>query len=428
MKFVIASVMMRSKIGHVVDKITRTQFIDYLKGALVHLYDAEYLRQTPLLAVFRIENRFDASTVLRNILIESIEKLKPDPNLQDPERAWRTYGSLYYAYVQRLSQQAVADQLGISTRHLRREQRTALDVLAELLCQEHDLYTIFCDDLQGDEEVEYDPLDEFEWLEEALVETPLDLYTHIPNALDTIHSLAVEYQVEIKSDLQPGLPNLIVHPTAFDQMILSLLSIAILTSPGGQVNLQISMEVDEEIIKIEGHRVVDYIPGTRNADVEKKYEITKRLATLSHGIVRFVEKPGLFFALLSLPFVNQIPILAVDDNPDILQIMQRYAQNSRYKMITTPTPTQIFELIEQHKPKVILLDVMIPEIDGWKILGRISENPATKDIPVVICTVLPQEELAHSLGALAFLRKPFSRYELLSILDQLAELKASEFH
>jgi CheY-like chemotaxis protein len=71
---------------------------------------------------------------------------------------------------------------------------------------------------------------------------------------------------------------------------------------------------------------------------------------------------------------------------------------------------------------------MIPEIDGWKILGRISENPVTKDIPVVICTVLPQEELAHSLGALAFLKKPFSRYELLSILDQLVELKASEFH
>ena len=56
------------------------------KGALVHLYDTEYLRQTHLLAVFHLENRFDASTVFRNILIESIETLKPDPALKDQER------------------------------------------------------------------------------------------------------------------------------------------------------------------------------------------------------------------------------------------------------------------------------------------------------------------------------------------------------
>jgi CheY-like chemotaxis protein len=411
-----------------VDKLTRTQFIEYLKSALVHLYDAEYLRQTPLLAAFRIENRFDAATVLRNICIETIESLKPDPNFKDPERAWRTYGSLYYPYVQRLSQQAVADQLGMSTRHLRREQRAALDALAEMLCQEYGLYTLFCDDPQGDEEVEYDPQDEFEWLEETLIEAPLDLYACIPNTLEMIRSLAAEYQVEIESYLQPELPNLMVHPVAFDQMMLSLLSIAIVTSPKGQVNMHVSKQADEVLIKVEAHRAVDYIPSIKNADVEKKYEITKRLAGLSHGIVRFVEKPDLFFALLSLPFVNQIPVLAVDDNPDVLQMMQRYAQNSRYEMITTPNPSQIFGLIEQFEPKAILLDVMIPEIDGWKILGRISENPATSDIPVIICTVLPQEELAHSLGAVAFLKKPFSRYELLSILDQLVELKASEFH
>ena len=71
---------------------------------------------------------------------------------------------------------------------------------------------------------------------------------------------------------------------------------------------------------------------------------------------------------------------------------------------------------------------MIPEIDGWKMLGRISENPATRDIPVIICTVLPQEELAHSLGAVAFLKKPFNRHDFLSLLDPLVEMKGSEFH
>ena len=410
------------------DKITRTQFLEYLKGALVHLYDAEYLRQTHLLSAFGIENRFDASTVLRNILIENIESLKPSANLFDQERAWRIYDALYYPYVQRLSQQAVANQLGMSARHLRREQRAALEVLAESLCQDYGLYTIFCDDPDVIEEVEYDPLDEFEWLEETLVETPLDLYVHIPNALNMIRSLASEYQVEIKSDLQSDLPHLIVHSMAFDQMMLSLLSIAITTSPDGQVSLQASMQTGEVTIKIEGKRIADTIPNKKNDVVERKYVIAKKLANLSNGTIRFVENPNLFFVLLSLPFVNQIPILALDDNPDVLQIMQRYAQDSRYHMITTKNPSQIFMLAKQYNPKAIFLDVMIPEIDGWKILGRINENPDTSDIPVIICTVLPQEELAHSLGAVAFLKKPFSRYEFLSILDQLVELKASEFH
>ena len=132
--------------------------------------------------------------------------------------------------------------------------------------------------------------------------------------------------------------------------------------------------------------------------------------------------------MLSLPYVNQFPVLAIDDNPDVLMILQRYTQDSRYQMITTANPAQVFVLAKQYRPKAIILDVMIPEIDGWKTLGRLSENPATRDIPVIICTVLPQEELAHSLGAVAFLKKPFNRYELRSLLDQLAEMKESEFH
>jgi CheY-like chemotaxis protein len=411
------------------EKLSRAQFMDYLKSALVHLYDTEYLRQTHLIPVFHLEDRFDASSIFRNILIESIESLKPDQALKDQERAWRTYDSLYYPYVQRLSQKAVADQLGMSTRHLRREQREALEVLADNLCQEYDLYTLFCDDEPEQiAEVAYDPLNEFDWLANTTIETSLDLYAQIPNTLEMARLLAETYQVEVLSDLQPDLPNLIVHPVAFDQIMLSLLSIAILTSPGGQVCLQNEKQAREVIIKVEGKRNVNHTPSAKDDDIEHKYEIAKRLTHLSKGTIRFVENPDLFFALVTLPHVGQIPIMAVDDNPDVLQIMGRFTQDSRYELITTTNPGQVFVLAKQHSPKAIILDVMIPEIDGWKMLGRISENPTTRDIPVIICTVLPQEELAHSLGAVAFLKKPFNRLDFLSLLDQLVEIKESEFH
>ena len=292
-----------------------------------------------------------------------------------------------------------------------------------------DLYTLFCDDdPEEDEEVTYNPLKEFEWLERATTEESINLYAQISNTLEMARSLADTYQVTIENHLQPDLPNLILHPVAFDQIMLSLFSIAIITSPGGSVRLQIEMKETEFTIKIEGKRPKNYVPSIRNKDIQNKYEIAKRLTHISKGTIRFVEKPNLFFALLSLPYVNQIPIMAIDDNPDVLQIMQRYTHDSRYELITTSNPGQVFVLAKQYRPKVIILDVMIPEIDGWKMLGRIIENPATQDIPVVICTVLPQEELAHSLGAVAFLKKPFNRYEFRSLLDQLVEMKESEFH
>jgi len=67
------------------------------------------------------------------------------------------------------------------------------------------------------------------------------------------------------------------------------------------------------------------------------------------------------------------------------------------------------------------LDVMLPGIDGWELLGQLREHPQTSCIPVVVCTILPQEPLALALGAAAFLRKPVSREALLSALDRTAD-------
>ncbi|MBI2939336.1 MAG: response regulator [Chloroflexi bacterium] len=66
----------------------------------------------------------------------------------------------------------------------------------------------------------------------------------------------------------------------------------------------------------------------------------------------------------------------------------------------------------------IVLDVMLPGIDGWELLGRFREHPRTQNVPVVVCTILPQEQLALTLGAAAFIRKPVTRQALLSALDR----------
>jgi CheY-like chemotaxis protein len=69
---------------------------------------------------------------------------------------------------------------------------------------------------------------------------------------------------------------------------------------------------------------------------------------------------------------------------------------------------------------------MLPDIDGWELLARLQSHPQLQDVPIIVCTILPQEQLALNLGATAFIKKPISRTELLSKLDHLLDPSLSE--
>jgi CheY-like chemotaxis protein len=61
---------------------------------------------------------------------------------------------------------------------------------------------------------------------------------------------------------------------------------------------------------------------------------------------------------------------------------------------------------------------MMPRVDGWELLARLRQHPITAEIPVIICSVLADEELAHSLGATAVVRKPVTKQAFLTALDR----------
>ncbi len=125
-----------------------------------------------------------------------------------------------------------------------------------------------------------------------------------------------------------------------------------------------------------------------------------------------------FAADLAFPILEQIPVLVVDDNADTLRLLGRYLTGTRYRFVGTTDPAQVIALCERESPRVIVVDVMLPEVDGWDILGRVRSHPATRAIPVIMCSILSEEPLALALGAAAFLRKPVSRATLLAALER----------
>jgi hypothetical protein len=75
--------------------------------------------------------------------------------------------------------------------------------------------------------------------------------------------------------------------------------------------------------------------------------------------------------------------------------------------------------VAETQPDVITLDVMMPNMDGWQVLRALAQNPATAKIPVVVCSVLREPEVALSLGARAYLKKPIDPLMLVETLARL---------
>ena len=104
-----------------------------------------------------------------------------------------------------------------------------------------------------------------------------------------------------------------------------------------------------------------------------------------------------------------------------MHFYQRYVQGTRYQIVPLAEGTRIVEMVEANQPQVIVLDVMLPDMDGWELLTSLREHPATRSLPIIICSVVREEELALALGAARYVAKPVRRQEFVQALDQVLE-------
>jgi len=415
--------------------MTNEQFLGALRGALNHLYEPDRLRQSPLAALFDVANRLDTFSALQRILTEAIESLEPEANEPPQSHAWEIYEPLFYRYVQQLDQRQVAKQLGMSVRHLRRKEHAALEVLASRLWEQFDLEARLRQDtgqratpVQG---TVSSPTvsEELAWLKDVPLESPADLAQLLPDVLALAGPLAAQHKVHLDTTIAGDVPSLAVHAVALSQTLLNLLSVAIHRATGGQVTISASALPLEVEIKVQG-TYLRQGPQPVLDDDEASLDLARQLADLCRGrleVARSGDRPRqeggeeAFSATLTLPSFVQLPVLVIDDNADTLQLLQRYAVDTRYRLVTTRDPEQALSLAEKFSPEIIVLDVMMPQADGWKVMARLRQHPLTGHIPIVVCTILPQEEMAFALGASGFVRKPVTRQAFLAALDRQAE-------
>ncbi|MBM3824434.1 MAG: response regulator [Verrucomicrobia bacterium] len=111
-------------------------------------------------------------------------------------------------------------------------------------------------------------------------------------------------------------------------------------------------------------------------------------------------------------------ILAIDDDAQALELLQRLLSREGYEVAVARSGSTGLELAAQWKPDLITLDVLMPGMDGWTVLGALRSTPALASIPVVMMTVLDDKQLAFSLGAADFLTKPVDGPKLQAALER----------
>ena len=110
-------------------------------------------------------------------------------------------------------------------------------------------------------------------------------------------------------------------------------------------------------------------------------------------------------------------VLVADDDPDILMLMSLTLERDGYEVLAAKDGVSAFELAVERVPHLVLLDLMMPGIDGREVTRRLRADEATKDVPIVIVTAFAEESAAAKAleaGADAYMKKPFSPRELLA--------------
>jgi signal transduction histidine kinase/DNA-binding response OmpR family regulator len=109
-------------------------------------------------------------------------------------------------------------------------------------------------------------------------------------------------------------------------------------------------------------------------------------------------------------------ILTIDDDPAARDLMQRCLTQAGYQAISATNGAEGLRLARAHTPDAILLDVRMPEMDGWEVLSRLKSDPELADIPVLMVTIDDDRALSSALGAVEYLHKPVDTDRLLTLL------------
>jgi len=124
--------------------------------------------------------------------------------------------------------------------------------------------------------------------------------------------------------------------------------------------------------------------------------------------------PGLLAAEPPAALARRQKILVVEDDHDLALLLRKELESDGYQVVLAGSGEDALWLAREEQPQLIVLDIMLPDIDGFVVLERLKAHPVMQPIPVVITSILAEPDKGYALGAVDYVVKPFSREQLLA--------------
>ncbi|OAI20120.1 hypothetical protein A1359_03675 [Methylomonas lenta] len=311
---------------------------------------------------------------------------------------------------------------------------------------------------------------------------PLDMDLLLNNSLSIIKEKAAAHRIQLYSDLGSGLGNVTVDARKAKQIVYNLLSNAVKFTPaGGSVSLrackvghsdienwqtteitclrmplpineyqeflQITVEDSGIGIAAEDAPRLFHAFSQLDSSLSRQSEgtglgllLVLKLAKLHGGSMALASKPGQgsrFIVWLPWRDATDFEIkqqlatrsdehtpdhplaLVIEDSERAAELIRLQLEPEGFEIVIAANAEAGLELLKTRQPSVIILDILLPDMDGWDLLSRIKQSDPATGVPVVIVSIVADTEKGFSLGASAVLQKPVSRADLIDTLKNL---------
>jgi len=281
---------------------------------------------------------------------------------------------------------------------------------------------------------------------------PIDMVESINGTLDTFRAVLTQIGRTVDVQVPEHLPLAVADRDRVGQVLINLVSNAIKYSPGGG-EVSITAKHAGEFVVVS---VTDQGLGVSREDQKRLFtkfyrvdtamtreiggtglglSICKTIIELLGGEIGCKSKLGkgstFWFSvpvapqemvrMPSLQGPDQVggTVLVIDRDPEIADLIETYLQRRGYDVVKAHTADEALALALKVRPAAITLDVILDEGDGFDLLHRLKERPETRDIPVVVLSIVCDEGRSCRMGAANYLEKPIDQTRLLKMIDEI---------
>ena len=389
------------------------EFAQMVRDALAQLHDTVALEFSPLLKYLRLDDAAKGrrpGRALRSLLLESIGDLEPRGAAPFRSIQARSFAVLNLRWIEGLMVQQVGRELAVSERQVYRDLKKAEERLALLLWMHHG--TSPEEQSLPSPELADGPVGQ-ELRRLTLAVEQIRISEVVQAAIDSVQPLARGRRVSLEASCRPPDPIIPAQPTLLREVLVSLFSCAVQQA---RCDTTVGIEIDcitARAVTISFQQSATSSISQRTLDSAFKLlrELDEQYQLSPDGEYRRIQ------------FIVRVPerqkLLIIDDNEGLREMLSRYLAGQEYEILAAGNGPEGIACAEKFHPNVIVLDVMMPMEDGWQVLQRLQRIETTRDIPVIICSVLHDPELAFALGASAFLSKPVLRADIVRAIDRL---------